>query len=117
MMIVGTGIAVNNTAACLEAVFRKKSAFIRTPKLGVRGRSVSAGKRTYGISGGGLMVMFFELLLTAYCALCLAVAIDGLRWFAIPFMAIYCAAFGYVFWLGLLEILSQRRPRFLPALR
>jgi hypothetical protein len=61
--------------------------------------------------------MFFELLLTVYCALCLGVAIDGLRWFAIPFMAIYCIAFGYVFWLGLAEILSMRKPDFLPAVR
>ena len=117
MMIVGTGIAVNNTAACLEAVFRKKSAFIRTPKLGVRGKSGPAGKRTYDISGSNLLIMFFELLLTAYCALCLAVAIDGLRWFAVPFMAIYCLAFGYVFWLGLIEILSTKRPSLQPAVR
>jgi len=117
MVVVGTGIAVNNTKAFLEAVFRKKSEFIRTPKLGIRGKSGSVRNKNYRISNGNLVIMFFELFFLVYCAVCLAVAIDGLRWFAIPFMAIYCLAFGYVFWLDLAEMFSFKKPGLQPAVK
>ena len=34
LMVLGVGLAVNNTRAVLEALFGRKSEFIRTPKLG-----------------------------------------------------------------------------------
>jgi hypothetical protein len=36
LMCLGTGIAVNNTKAVLEALFNLKSGFVRTPKYGIK---------------------------------------------------------------------------------
>jgi cellulose synthase/poly-beta-1,6-N-acetylglucosamine synthase-like glycosyltransferase len=38
VMSIGIGLAVNNTKAVLEALFRKETAFARTPKYGVEGK-------------------------------------------------------------------------------
>ena len=64
-MVIGSGIAVNNTKAVLEALFNIKSDFIRTPKYGVieRGRNILV--KNYSLP---LQVFFIsEILLSAYC--------------------------------------------------
>ena len=46
LMSIGIGLAVNNTRAVLEALFRTRSAFARTPKYGIeRGADEWAGKK------------------------------------------------------------------------
>ncbi|MGD8467130.1 MAG: glycosyltransferase family 2 protein, partial [Desulfobacterales bacterium] len=49
LMCLGTGIAVNNTRAVLEALFNIKSGFIRTPKYGIRQKGENWQNKKYAI--------------------------------------------------------------------
>lgn len=107
MMILGTGIAVNNTKAFLEAVFGKKTEFVRTPKLGVRLRGEQWKNKKYKVKVNGLA--FFEFFFTLYSIYGVLISILYRRYFAIPFLLIYAVSFFYVFFIGLTEEYQLKR--------
>lgn len=93
LTVFGVGVAVSNTRAVLEAVFGKRSAFIRTPKRG------DGAVRRY--SGGLSTVTVFELLIGLYCFLALWAYYRADRLGAGPFVLIYAIGFTTV---GLLSV-------------
>ena len=88
MVAVGTGLCINNTLAVFEAVFGKKTAFIRTPKSG----SLDKLKRTSRYKVGNSMVLgIIELILGVYCAVTFIVYIVHYQYFFGFFIGAYAA--------------------------
>ena len=99
MMLIGTGLAVNNAKAVLEAIFGKDSPFLRTPKKGQNNKSsykplkditwiVEIGLGVYCLTG----VYFFFGLANAIVS---------------PFLALYASGFLFV---GIVSIIHFKKP-------
>ena len=106
LMVIGCGIAVNNTKAVLEALLNIKSDFIRTPKYGVvrRGRNILA--KSYSLP----VTTFFigEILLSAYCFIGFMQYTSNKKFVFGPFLLMYAIGFFYVGILSLFQKLSER---------
>jgi cellulose synthase/poly-beta-1,6-N-acetylglucosamine synthase-like glycosyltransferase len=95
MLLLGTGVALNNTRAFLEAVFGKRSEFVRTPKFGTgSGRNFWKG-RDYRTRFSSLSPA--ELLMVLYLSVAVIYAVRVGAWVLLPYLLYYLAAFGYVF--------------------
>jgi cellulose synthase/poly-beta-1,6-N-acetylglucosamine synthase-like glycosyltransferase len=98
MMAVGVGLCVSNSKAILEALFGKKSEFVRTPKYGglqteahvPRPRASRAKRRRS-------LLPYVEMLFGTYMAACL---VQSLIHFSValtaPFLAMFTFGFFYV---------------------
>jgi cellulose synthase/poly-beta-1,6-N-acetylglucosamine synthase-like glycosyltransferase len=103
MMLIGTGLAVNNGKAVLEAVFRKQSPFHRTPKRGGQNSKMTykplKDATTYG-----------ELLLAGYSLICIHFFLGYHNMLVSPFLVIYASGFLFV---GLLSIIHRTKPELI----
>lgn len=85
LMITGTGIALSNSRAVMEALLGYKTGFIRTPKRGDR------TTKNYQVK---LPVSsFLELTLGVYCLFSFFIYIDSGRYLVGPFLAVYASGF------------------------
>ena len=100
-MCLGTGLAVNNTKAVLEALLNKPSGFIRTPKYDIRVRSDTWRGKVYAapLSPLSIIELFFGLY--ALAGLCLFLLFS--KYLISPFLAIYASGFFYVFFLSVMQ--------------
>ncbi len=100
LMAVGIGLGVNNTRAVLEALFRHKTAFVRTPKSG----DSQAIKKSYRLpkSGWGYLEIAIGFLYT--CAIGWAIYLGN--WASIPFLVLFQNGFYFVGWL---TVVQERR--------
>ncbi len=94
MMIVGCGIAVNNTRGFIEAIIGKQSPFVRTPKHGITSRSDKWKNKNYHAKVDYMTI--FELLFAGYAITTIIVALITKRYLVIPFLLIYTISFLYV---------------------
>jgi cellulose synthase/poly-beta-1,6-N-acetylglucosamine synthase-like glycosyltransferase len=99
LMCLGTGIAVNNTKAVLEAFFDIKSGFIRTPKYGIKRKEDRWRGKRYAIPLDSLAIIEFFLGLYSLTGLCMFLFFS--RYLISPFLFIYTAGFFYVFFLSI----------------
>ena len=99
------GFAVNNTKAVLEALFNKKSGFIRTPKAG----DVKDAWKTkkYGKKRVGGMIIF-ELFMTLYFVVGIGISARYLEIAAIPFQLLFLLGFGTVGYMSLKHALAKK---------
>ena len=98
LICLGTGIAVNNTKAVLEALFNVKSGFVRTPKYGIhRPQDTWRGKQ-YSIPLGALSILEFVLGLYSLCGLFMFLLFS--KYLVSPFLLIYTTGFFYVFFVS-----------------
>jgi cellulose synthase/poly-beta-1,6-N-acetylglucosamine synthase-like glycosyltransferase len=98
MMAVGIGLCISNTKGILEALFGKKSEFVRTPKYGGEdvGRHPSPS-RSITRKPKRKLVPYLELLLGAYMIGCAVWSLSSLRAaFTAPFLIIFAFGFLYV---------------------
>jgi hypothetical protein len=102
MMLIGTGLAVNNGKAVLEAVLRKHSPFHRTPKRGE--------KKTVGYRPIKDITCIVELLLGAYCMASFYMFFGYTNFVVSPFLMLYASGFLFV---GTVSILHFRIPRLI----
>ncbi len=98
LMCLGTGIAVNNTRAVLEALLNIKSGFIRTPKYGIKKRGERWQDKRYGIPLNAVSVIEFIMGLYSLAGLLLFLFFS--KYLVSPFLLIYTAGFFYVFFLS-----------------
>lgn len=98
LMCLGTGIAVNNTKAVLEALFNIKSGFIRTPKYGIRSKGESWKNKHYGIPLNSVTILEFFMGLYSLTGLLMFLLFS--KYLVSPFLLIYTAGFFYVFLLS-----------------
>ncbi len=102
MMLTGTGLAVNNGKAVLEALLRKESPFLRTPKKGSR----KAG--TYKPLKD--LTCIVEILVGVYCMTSFAMFLGYTNFLVTPFLALYASGFLFT---GTLSIIHFKRPELI----
>ncbi len=107
MMVFGAGIAVNNTRAFLEAIIGRKSEFVRTPKLGIRGKGDVWKYKKYRSPVSAVSI--FEAAMGTIALFGIVIAIESRNLFAIPFLAIYSVSFYYIFILEMIQTFPQQR--------
>jgi hypothetical protein len=102
LMSIGIGLAVNNTKAVLEAIFRKESEFTRTPKYRIEdGADEWIGKK-YRQSVA--VQPFIELALGLYFTATIFYALANGIYATLPFLMLFQIGFLYT---GLLSIFQQ----------
>ena len=98
LMCPGTGIAVNNTKAVLEALLDIKSGFIRTPKYGIQQKGENWKNKGYAIPLNAVSIL--ELCLGLYSLTGLFMFLLFSKYLVSPFLLIYTSGFFYVFFLS-----------------
>ena len=114
VMGLGIGLAFSNARAVLEALFRIKTEFVRTPKYKVEGARDETWKRKKYRRGRGWLPAF-ELAFAAYFLLAILYAAHMEMWGTIPFLSLFCFGYGYMGLMSLLQTAGFRR--LLDALR
>jgi len=94
------GFAVNNTKAVLEALFRRPSEFIRTPKYSVVDKKDRWLDKKYAMMKVNYTVVI-EFLLALYCFFGVCASIYYLELAAVPFQLLFSMGFGLVAWLSI----------------
>jgi cellulose synthase/poly-beta-1,6-N-acetylglucosamine synthase-like glycosyltransferase len=102
LMAVGIGLAVNNTRAVLEALFRKETEFARTPKYGVERTGDEWQTKKYHQSM--LVQPLIELTLGLYFTGTVFYALANGIYGTLPFLVLFQAGFLYV---GCTSIVQQ----------
>jgi cellulose synthase/poly-beta-1,6-N-acetylglucosamine synthase-like glycosyltransferase len=103
MMLIGTGLAVNNGKAVLEALLNLKSPFHRTPKKGEY-----QGKATYRPVKD--ITCIIEILLGIYCMTAFYMFLGFTNFLVSPFLVLYASGFLFV---GLISVIHFRRPELI----
>jgi len=94
LIVVGMGIAVNNTWAVAEALLGRAGAFQRTPKFCVKLSGDHWSSSRYALPWG--RIVWAELGAAFYALATIGVAWARGAWGAIPFLALYFISFVYV---------------------
>lgn len=94
MIMIGTGIAIVNTRAWLEAILGIKSSFKRTPKLNIEtSKDNLKEKNKYSIPLDFHVVL--EFFMGLYCTLCVYLSFKVGKPYIVGFLIMY--AFGFFF--------------------
>jgi len=110
IMALGVGVCLSNTKALLEAVFGKRSEFVRTPKYGQGpDRPRSAGARKPKRELLPYLEMAFGIYMAASAAYCIT---QPALLMAAPFLVIFAVGFLYV---SILSFRSRARRAAEPA--
>jgi len=99
LVLLGTGIALNNAVAVGEALTRRPNCFQRTPKFGLEGRTDRWADSRYALPISRMTLG--EVLLGLYSLITVIVALAKGNHYAVPFLLLYLGGFGYVVALGL----------------
>lgn len=99
LALLGTGIALNNTRAVIEALRGRGGPFIRTPKFRLEGRGGGWTDSAYRLPLD--WTTLGETLLALYALATVVAAWRAGNLYAIPFMLLYLGGFGLTALLGL----------------
>lgn len=102
MMLIGTGLAVNNGKAVLEALLKMKSPFHRTPKKGQ-----NKGNTYRPIKD---ITCVIEILIGAYCMTSFYMFFGFTNFLVSPFLMLYASGFLFV---GIISILHFKKPELI----
>lgn len=103
LLVFGTGIALNNTKAILEAFFHVGGAFVRTPKFRIEKDSDTWVGKRYRPPISWLS--FLEALLAVYCVYGVSLFLQRGRHLVDPFLLLYTIGFATVALMSLWESL------------
>tara|TARA_Y100001001_G_scaffold133344_1_gene133505 strand:- start:730 stop:2235 length:1506 start_codon:yes stop_codon:yes gene_type:complete len=104
LILMDTGLAVNNTKAVLEGFKRGTGEFVRTPKFSLARTADDWIGKAY--RGGDSWIYGIELAIGLYFSVTVVVAIQLGMWPALPFLVLYQAGYLYI---GLLSFIQRRR--------
>ncbi|MBI5649156.1 MAG: glycosyltransferase [Chloroflexi bacterium] len=93
LVLLGTGLALNNSLAVLAAITRRGNTFRRTPKFRVETDRDAWSEKRYTLPIG--WETFGELGLAAYALIGAAIAWHHHAWWTLPFLLLYAASFGF----------------------
>jgi hypothetical protein len=99
---LGIGMSVTQTRAVFDGLRRETGVFVRTPKRGDQGSAVGYRASVRGLPG-------VELVLAAWFAWGIVLALRGGRWGTLPFLALFFWGFTWVGGLSLVEWLRGMR--------
>lgn len=102
MMLIGTGLAVNNGKAVFEALINKKSDFLRTPKKGEVKKGSYKPLRD--------VTFLIEIGLGIYCLVDIHFFFGYHNVLVSPFLVLYAAGFLFV---GVISFLHHNRPELI----
>jgi cellulose synthase/poly-beta-1,6-N-acetylglucosamine synthase-like glycosyltransferase len=105
LMLLGTGIALNNARGVVEALLGVTSVFQRTPKFRIEGHTGRWRDNQYTLPVDGIVLGELALAVYALVAVVVAWQHGYAQW--IPFLMLYVGGFGYVGGLGLWEMRSS----------
>ena len=94
LILIGSGIALSNTKAVIEALLGIGNVFRRTPKFNLNATTDRWQNSIYRLSLDGLVIG--ELALSLYSLVGAWIAAQNGHQFAVPFILLYAAGFGYV---------------------
>jgi cellulose synthase/poly-beta-1,6-N-acetylglucosamine synthase-like glycosyltransferase len=94
LVALGTGLAVNNTQAVLEAALGIDSEFKRTPKFAITDGSTAWKNSSYALPRNP--AAWLELLLALYSFTLLAWTISQGIWWLVPWLVMYAGGYAYV---------------------
>ena len=100
MMLIGTGLAVNNGKAVFEALLKRDSPFYRTPKKG-------EANGTPGYRPVKDITCIIEILIGLYCLVSFQLFLGYTNFLVSPFLMLYSSGFLFV---GVISIIHFRRP-------
>ena len=109
LVLLGTGIALNNALAVGEALARRPNLFQRTPKFSLEGRTDRWAESSYALPLSPMTLG--EALLGLYSLITVIVALAKGNHYAVPFLLLYLGGFGYVAALGLYQPVQWARAR------
>ncbi len=105
-MLLGTGIALNNTRAVWQGLRTEGGDFLRTPKFRVERAGDRWQNNVYHL---GIDALFFgELALLLYALITAGVAIYLNKWWSAPFFLLYAAGFGTMVGLSAVQGVQAR---------
>ncbi len=103
------GLSLSNTWAIVEALFRVKTPFVRTPKLSLESGSSQRVWASNYIRYSVPPIVWIEVLMTIYSILGLILAIVVSEWLAVPFQALFALGFGMISGYSLLQAWDARK--------
>jgi cellulose synthase/poly-beta-1,6-N-acetylglucosamine synthase-like glycosyltransferase len=109
LVCLGLGLALNSTVAMAETLLGKPGSFQRTPKFQLHGKRGGWKTSPYALSAGRLV--WGEVALTLYALLTVLAATARGHLSAVPFLALYVIAFGYMSATSLLQSAPVRAQR------
>jgi cellulose synthase/poly-beta-1,6-N-acetylglucosamine synthase-like glycosyltransferase len=109
LVLIGLGVAWDNTRAVWRGLTRWGGTFARTPKFRLEGRSGRWANSRYRLQSDGAIIGEIVLTFYALSAAC-AAFVTGNRG-VIPFLLLYAAAFGSMASMGLAQTFVPRRGR------
>ena len=107
LLLLGTGLALNNSIAVFEAITRQGNTFRRTPKFRVEGENDTWNTKRYALPFSWESIG--ELMLSAYACVGVAIAWQHHLWWSIPFLVLYAAGFAFTGGLSLWHSLPAWR--------
>ncbi len=113
LMAIGIGVALSNAVACLEALFRHESPFIRTPKYG--DRPAARKPRIIPIPSMRLSITFLEIAMGFYMLECARLSLTITDTIVgLPFLLLFASGYFYVgfssLYVHIRGYLDNRRP-------
>jgi len=101
LVLLGTGLTLSNSRAIFRLLRGKRDEFGRTPKFRLEERRDDWKGSRYALSFDWVAVG--EILAALYALIGVGVALQRANLFAIPFLTLYAAGFGYVACLTILH--------------
>ena len=109
LVLMGTGLALSNTAAVLRGFSHRPADFRRTPKFHVQDRRDLWQNKPYALPLSRLVLG--EMALAGYALLTVAVALWRGHVYAVPFLLLYVGGFGMMVVVGIAQGWQRRAPR------
>lgn len=112
LVLLGTGLALSNTAAVVEGLRRRPADFRRTPKFQLEQRRGQWRDKAYALPIGGMVLG--ELAVTLYAAVTVLAAVQRGHIYAVPFLMLYVLGFGLMVVVGVAQgrgVVWSRRGR------
>ncbi len=94
VLSLGIGLCVNQTRAVMEALLGRETEFVRTPKLGIRGKLEGWSQKKYRAARSLTPVV--EVGLSGYFLAAMIVAFNHGHYLSMPFLLLFLCGFGYV---------------------
>ncbi len=107
LMSVGMGLCVNNSLAVLEALWGRRTDFVRTPKLSVQGNKAPTTRAGY--RGRLSPLVLLEFVAALYFVFVLAYAMRKEIYVSLPFVLLFLSGYLYSSVRSLGEALLPRR--------
>jgi cellulose synthase/poly-beta-1,6-N-acetylglucosamine synthase-like glycosyltransferase len=113
LMSVGIGISLNSTRAVFEALFGRKSEFVRTPKYGASEKTDQWRQNAHKVRHKIHWMPWLEMAFGFYMLACIAftLASPSVLTLSLPFLILFAAGYFYVSLSSLVTLRDRRRQR------